>query len=268
MREHYHRTPPPVLRNGVPMPPKWMLIGSELLAVDDAQIVSVDPEEGRIVVRLVGQDGQYERFGSPDRKPGEVPDPQSLGLEPGGVRFWLTATSARELVLAVASRTQPEDFENLPLPSEPSSPEFDVTQVAGFEHAHLAEEKLQYLFLRALDAPYSLRIALSPASAARFVVATREALASMTRKEQDAVTEPLMGKIEVGPRHDGSLTEEKVEAKAVGPAPSWLTEAQATAAALAGAGGASAPTKSETLPSRLSQASYRLADRIFRRFGL
>jgi len=242
MREHFHRTPAPILRNGIPMPPKWMLIGSELLAIDDAQVVSVDHEEkGRIIVRLVGADGGYERFGSPDRKPGEVPDPQSLGIERGSVRFWMTMMTAREILVAVTSRIQADAYLAPAEPREPISPEFDVTQVAGFELAHVAQNDLQYVFLRALDAPYSMRIELSPAASVRLVTDLREAISTMSLKEQEAHTVVLQSVVEIGSKPE------------VGPvAPPATSKAKKV------------PALSDRLATLLSRAGHKLLNR----FGL
>jgi hypothetical protein len=201
MREHYYKTPPPKMRDGLPMAPKWMLIGSELLSISDVRVVSVEHEgKGRIAVRLVGADATYERFGSPDRKPGDVPDPQSLGVEKGGVRFWLTATTAQEMVDAVSSRVQKEAFLTPAAAVEGDGTEVDLGQVASIDLAHIGATDTQYLFLRALDAPYSLRLELAPASATRFVIELRAVAAKMSVTERDAQIETICTPIEVGPR--------------------------------------------------------------------
>lgn len=57
MREHYYRTNPARLRGGIPETPSYMLIGTQLLTVDDARFVSIEHLKGtgRILFHIVSE---------------------------------------------------------------------------------------------------------------------------------------------------------------------------------------------------------------------
>jgi hypothetical protein len=178
-----------------------------MLAFDDARLASVDHAgKGRIVVRVVDATCTYGRYGSPDRKPGETPKMQGIGTEKGGVRFWMTAATASELIAAMTSRIQPEQLGQPGAASEPASPEIDIEQVAGIEIAHVARTDTQYVFLRAFDAPYALRLGFTPAHAARFLTDLHAVLDGIHADDREAQIEVLNAPVEVGRKPEVSDT--------------------------------------------------------------
>jgi hypothetical protein len=256
MREHYHKTPPPVVRDGAPMPPKWMLLGAGLLAVDDVRVVSVEHVgKGTIAVRVVGANHGYDRYGSPDRKPGELPTPVKIGSEQGGVRFWMMPMTAREIIISVSSRVQPEHKDAPADHAEPASTEIDVTQVASFELAHIARTDKQYLFLRAFDAPYSLRLELEPANAARFAADLLDVLSKIHPDDQNEQIELINVPVETGKKAEVDT----VTAFAPPARPAPAVQATRTEKA------APAPPRVATL---LGAAASKLVGKVLSRFGI
>ena len=59
MREHYYRTNPARVRNGIPETPSYMLIGTEFITIDDARLVSIQHLKGtgRILFHVVSESG-------------------------------------------------------------------------------------------------------------------------------------------------------------------------------------------------------------------
>ncbi len=204
MREHYYRTQPARIHDGIPDAPKWFKKGASFLTVDDARLVSVTHAvgTGRIHIHVVSESGNAFRFPAepPQASEARRVEPETPVVPdhlPNGVRFSFVAHSAMEIAASLRSVEAGDETRFVAPPAEAP---LDVGEVPSFFIVKMHEDDSVWLFLRSWDQPFATRIHLVEKDKELLWSSLTGLLAKLKPQEWDAYVTPLDVPCIVGPQ--------------------------------------------------------------------
>lgn len=192
IREHAYRVPPPRFHEGIPSTPKHLLTGTTYVAIDDARIYMLErvPEQkGIIRVGLRSESGKQANI---LKRPGEPELDKPIPV--AGAEFSFTVATAFT-ISSMLGRSY-EEADAARLVSHPSdgivkSLIVDCGECASITVTSQAKDQSCWVFLRAWDSPYALRLHLTLEDAKFLSTRITELVAEMTPDDWDATTTKL-----------------------------------------------------------------------------
>ncbi len=202
MREHHYRQPPAKIHNGVPDAPKYMMLGTSFITVENARIVSVlppakhDKGQGRLVVHIVA--GEDEALLHP-RGAAKDAEPERL---PYGVQLAFVAHSAQEIAAALGGGNGLVDttrFVPAPDMKDGETPLY-IDECPAFQIVRMTADDSAFVFLRSWDKPYAIRIQLSKDDRDLLASSLIDLIMNLRPEDWDAYVTPLDVPCVVGPQ--------------------------------------------------------------------
>lgn len=187
IREQAYRVPPPRFHDGIPSSPKYMLLGTTYIAIDDARICMLErvKDKGIIRVGVVSDSGQQAKILKRPNEP-ELDQPVPVA----GVEFRFTVHSAFGMS-SMLGRSYEVDEERLVARPESAEPLIDCGECASMTVTTQAKDLSCWVFLRSWDSPYALRLHLTLDDAKYFSSKVTELVSEMTLDDWEAATTKL-----------------------------------------------------------------------------
>jgi len=189
-----------------------MMLGASFIAVDDARIVSITHEKnpksgrgtGRILMHVVSESGEALIHQRVDPISKELPDATVLEH---GVKVVFVVHSAQEIA-ATCRGDEVGDEARFYTPAwaagmskdEAMAKALDIDECPGFRNVRVNEDDSIWLFLRALDRPYAIRMRLDKRDKELLATMFGEIIVNMKPEEWDENVISLDVPCTVGPQ--------------------------------------------------------------------
>ena len=187
IREHAYRVPPPRFHEGIPSTPKYMLTGTTYIAIDDARIYMLErvKDQGIIRVGVCSDSGKQAKIlKRPDEPELDLPIPV------GGAEFCFTVHSAFGMSSMLGRAYEVDDVRLVEKPAVALS-FIDCGECASMTVTTQGKDQSCWVFLRAWDSPYALRLHLTLEDAKFFSSKITELVGEMTVDDWEANTTKL-----------------------------------------------------------------------------